>query len=334
MNMSKYPSVTIALATYNGESFLAELLDSLLCQTYYPIKIVACDDGSLDKTVDILREYEKKHDCLTVYQNAQNLGYVQNFAHIIDICDGEIVFLCDQDDVWWPDKVKIIVDTFNQHPQAGLVFTNGVVTDSTLQPTYHYVYEYDYLDARQATRHFWDGRYSRPLGCSLAFRGELKPLLLPIPPNSYWGHDHWIAHVIAGIMSVIYLPQPLFFYRRNAGSSGNNPYIDKRIIPVLKKIRSNLMLEEYYKTMRRAEAVLLRLQDIQKMKEYSVKIDQEILEQNVQMYRKRLDFYRKRYQMRQIPRYYRIRTIWRLQLTQQYKMYARGWRTAIKDFWA
>lgn len=97
--------VSVAMATYNGARFLRDQLDSLYCQTRIPDEIVVCDDRSTDNTVDILKEYAKRGN-LTYYVNERNLGINGNFFKAISLCTGDYISICDQDDIWLPEKIE------------------------------------------------------------------------------------------------------------------------------------------------------------------------------------------------------------------------------------
>lgn len=97
--------ISIAMATYNGARFIREQLDSLYNQTRVPDEIIVCDDGSTDGTIDILEEYHRKHN-LTYYVNESNVGVNVNFINVFSKCTGDYVFICDQDDIWFPDKIE------------------------------------------------------------------------------------------------------------------------------------------------------------------------------------------------------------------------------------
>ena len=112
--------VNILVATYNGEKYLSELFDSLLSQTYPNITIYVLDDGSSDHTMDIINEYKNKG--IKLIPNAHNLGYPFSFYKLLTNCgDADYYCLCDQDDVWYPDKVEtsiqILEKSDNSKPQ-------------------------------------------------------------------------------------------------------------------------------------------------------------------------------------------------------------------------
>src|SRR5574344_2136916 len=97
--------ISLALPTYNGEKYLREQLDSIFNQTMVPEEIVVVDDRSTDSTIQILEEYKQKYG-LKYYINEQNLGYNKNFEKAITLCQGDYIALCDQDDVWLPEKIE------------------------------------------------------------------------------------------------------------------------------------------------------------------------------------------------------------------------------------
>ena len=95
------------MATYNGEAFIREQMDSILAQSYKNIEVVACDDCSTDGTYEILQEYARKDGRVKCFQNAANLGFKKNFERAITLCSGEFIALSDQDDVWLKEKLEV-----------------------------------------------------------------------------------------------------------------------------------------------------------------------------------------------------------------------------------
>lgn len=123
--------LSVALCTYNGEQYIREQLESILNQTMPVDEIVVCDDGSTDKTLQIIEEYREKTAAdIRIYCNENNLGVVANFQKAINLCCGDIIFLSDQDDVWHPDKIERIVDYFEHNKEILVVFTDGMLIDN------------------------------------------------------------------------------------------------------------------------------------------------------------------------------------------------------------
>jgi len=130
--LSEVNKISVAMTTYNGQKFLKEQLDSILAQSRPVDELVVCDDGSVDDTVDILKEFAAGAPfSVRVVINEENLGSTKNFEKAMSVCTGNIIILCDQDDVWLPDKVKILEDIFLENPNCGMAFTDAVVVDET-----------------------------------------------------------------------------------------------------------------------------------------------------------------------------------------------------------
>lgn len=116
---------SVALCTYNGETYIAEQLESILSQTKPVYEIIICDDGSTDDTLKILSDYTERHpNLIKVYLNPTNLGYVGNFEKAMSLCTGDLVFLCDQDDRWYSHKVEAITEIFEKKASVDIVCHN------------------------------------------------------------------------------------------------------------------------------------------------------------------------------------------------------------------
>src|ERR1700743_1857825 len=102
--------VSIALCTYNGAAYIEEQLDTLVNQSYPNCEIIVVDDCSKDNTVKILSEYADKYPQVRIHINEKNLGYTRNFEKAIRLCKGEYIALCDQDDIWDPQKIEMQVN--------------------------------------------------------------------------------------------------------------------------------------------------------------------------------------------------------------------------------
>src|SRR5438874_4960935 len=123
--------LSVAMCTYNGARFLPEQLDSIAGQTRIPDELVVCDDHSSDETAEILRVFGRKV-AFTVRTeiNNQNLGSTKNFEKAIGLCQGEIIALADQDDIWKPQKLAVLEKTLADHPEAGYVFSDAELVDA------------------------------------------------------------------------------------------------------------------------------------------------------------------------------------------------------------
>lgn len=124
--------ISVALCTYNGERYIRQQIESILDQTLSVDEIVVCDDGSTDETLSIIESFRENTSVdIRIYRNETNLGVCANFQKAVDLCNGDIIFLSDQDDVWHLDKVETVVGYFNLHHQKQVVFTDGQLIDGS-----------------------------------------------------------------------------------------------------------------------------------------------------------------------------------------------------------
>jgi len=209
----KEPSklVSIVLATYNGEKYLASQLESLFQQTYSNIEIIAIDDCSSDKTVEILQEHAKRHDNMKVFVNDVNLGFVKNFDKGCSLSKGDLIALCDQDDYWHCDKIKKMAEAIGDAP---MIYCDSFVCDQKLQETGKKVS--DIVNCQLFDNCLQQAIFCRIYGHATLFKKNLyecaHPFLKVIP------HDWWLSY-LATLHGVIkYLPEPLVFYRQHSSN--------------------------------------------------------------------------------------------------------------------
>ena len=107
--------ISIAMATYNGEEILEKQLDSILLQTIQDFEIVVCDDQSKDSTWNILEQYAKRDKRFHIYRNEKNLGFKKNFEKAIGLTQGDYIALCDQDDIWYPRHLEILLNNIGNN---------------------------------------------------------------------------------------------------------------------------------------------------------------------------------------------------------------------------
>lgn len=125
--------VSVALTTYNGARFLLPQLQSLLSQSRQPDEVVICDDGSTDNTAALLRQFVTEYGLSNwhIYENAGNLGYIRNFRKAMSLTSGDIVFLCDQDDVWDKEKIAQMAAVMESDPCiAALACGYGIIDEN------------------------------------------------------------------------------------------------------------------------------------------------------------------------------------------------------------
>ena len=205
--------LSVALCTYNGEKYLAEQLETIAQQTVKVDEILICDDQSTDNTLGIAQAFIQQGLPLKIYQNPQRLGVRQNFAQAIQSCQGDIIFLCDQDDRWHPDKVAIMITEFSQAPETLLIFSNGELVNADAQPLNCQLWQalptppQTYPSFTALLNNDWI------TGAACAFRRELIEDALPIPPH--WVHDAWLGLIASTVGEVKAIPDLLIQYRQH-----------------------------------------------------------------------------------------------------------------------
>ena len=121
--------ISVALATYNPDSnFLKQQIDSLLSQTYKNIEIIISDDCSNNNAIESLNL--NKYTNIKIHKNKNNLGFVRNFERVISMCSGEIIFLCDQDDVWHATKIEKHLEVYTKDKEVEFVYNKVILIDS------------------------------------------------------------------------------------------------------------------------------------------------------------------------------------------------------------
>ena len=230
MNSLPNLTVSIAMCTFNGAGFLQLQLDSILRQTALPDELVVCDDRSTDTTMVVLEAFRGTAPFpVRIHSNAETLKPAQNFGKCISLCSGAIILLCDQDDIWFPDRVAQTRAVFDRHPEATFAYTDAPLIDDegrTLNRTL-----YASLPIRPCdTEHLRRGgnllpvlrRYSVLCGATMAFRAVLKSAILPVPP--LWMHDEWIGLLGSALGSAARMDVPVTQYRQHAGQQlGTGP---------------------------------------------------------------------------------------------------------------
>ena len=122
------PRSAVAMATYNGEAYLKEQVDSILSQTCSDFELQISDDASTDGTLAILEAYSAKDPRVHVHVNEKNIGYRANFYKAISMCSADLIFLSDQDDRWLPHKMETLLRKIGDKM---LVFSDSAITDSS-----------------------------------------------------------------------------------------------------------------------------------------------------------------------------------------------------------
>jgi glycosyltransferase involved in cell wall biosynthesis len=212
--------ISIALCTFNGSRYVREQLQSIESQTRPPNEMVVCDDGSSDDTLDILHEFASRAAFpVRVLANERTLGVAQNFARAITLCEGDVIMLCDQDDVWKPHKTQSMLRALQINTGAVYAFSDAEMVSDDGAPLGQKLW--DAVRIRDRIPKFHGARQVETLlrhnlipGSSMALRSSFKKVFLPVP--SGWMHDYWFALLGSTLAFGIPVDDTLFMYRRHA----------------------------------------------------------------------------------------------------------------------
>ena len=236
----------MVVTTYNGEKYIREQINSILNQTRVPDEVIILDDGSTDKTIDILTEYENNHPSVfDIKVNDKNLGVTKNFEQGIRVSNGDAIFLCDQDDVWHPEKVERQVAALLNN-NGLLSFHDSLVVDESLSPLNTHWNLISYSDTNQSPQSDFSQLTVRNFvkGSTILMDSSLREYILPIPQG--WAYDWYIALISTLISELIPVNETLHKYRRHENQeSGQHP---NSIYATLQRgILSNTNAEQYRK---------------------------------------------------------------------------------------
>ena len=213
-------SISIALCTYNGERYLGDLLDSLCAQETRPVELIVCDDSSTDSTLQLI--YSFKHTApfdVRVLVNRKHQGVIRNFERALSACRGEYIALCDQDDVWKPDKLKkllTLVEQMETESGHGPYFVHSDVdlVDSKLDKTGISFLEHQGLKPPEKYQYKTLIAQNYIPGCSTLFSRDLLDYALPIPETAVM-HDWWLALIASMAGEIRYEPSRTVLYRQH-----------------------------------------------------------------------------------------------------------------------
>lgn len=220
--------ISVAMATYNGEVFIKEQLNSILDQLSENDEIIVSDDGSTDNTINIINSINDKRIKVI---DGPKMGVKQNFANAIENCSGKYIFLSDQDDIWEKDKVSKVLEKFDEGDYTCIVHNCSVVNGDAKE-----IIIDSFFDYRKSKAGILNNIYrNKYLGCCMAFSSNVRNKILPIP-NNIEMHDQWIGIICEKYGKSLFINDKLIKYRRH----GNNTSSMKHY-PLLKMIRNRLV---------------------------------------------------------------------------------------------
>ena len=198
--------ISVCVATYNGEKFIKEQMESILCQLSSDDEIIVSDDGSTDGTIVIINCIGDKR--IRIIEGPRKHSPTFNFENALKEAKGDYIFLADQDDVWKTNKVEVCMKWLQKYD---CVVSDAEVTDSNLNPLYPSLYAIMQVRQGHIYNTVWKNGYT---GCCMAFRRNILEASLPFPKDIPM-HDIWIGNVAAYKYNVKFIPDKLILFRRH-----------------------------------------------------------------------------------------------------------------------
>ena len=239
--------ISVALCTCNGEKYIQQQLESICNQTRKVDEIIICDDHSSDHTIDICKQILNQYDIF--YQikiNNPSLRIMKNFQQCFSLCSGDIIFSCDQDDIWDERKVEIILNEFKNNPEIKMIATNAVLIDKNGEKMN--------LSLRESIGFHVNIRCKQVLpnllktycitGATMAFYKDFEEEYFYL--SKYWLHDGWLALAAALNDHLLYLDDFLTKYRLHGGNAcgiGYDEILKKETVKKLERKKRNRLFK-------------------------------------------------------------------------------------------
>lgn len=205
-------TISIVLATYNGEKFIREQIDSILSQSFNDFEVIISDDKSTDDTYSIIEEYSKKDARIKIFQNKTNLGFLKNFEQAMGLCSGDYIACCDQDDIWEQNHLEILLNSIGSNDCIG---ANSLLVDEqlkSLNKTHSQLLNVYSIPQTSQELFLHECYFNLIQGSASLFKRELLKHVLPFPANIKF-HDHWIALNASILNGCKYIPTEILKYR-------------------------------------------------------------------------------------------------------------------------
>jgi len=201
--------ISVCIASYNGEQYIQDQLNSILSQLKPKDEIIISDDNSTDRTIEIIKSMGDNR--IKLFEGAGFKNPIKNFEFAISKSSGDYIFLSDQDDVWKDNKIEEVIRYF--HEGYNLVMTDCIVVDQSLNP----IINSYFLENNSGAGFLKNLIKNSFIGCCMAFESKLKDYILPFPENIPM-HDVWIGLMATLKGKVKFLDKPLILYRRHGSN--------------------------------------------------------------------------------------------------------------------
>lgn len=217
--------IDILLATYNGEKYISEQIDSLINQTYQNWTLIVHDDGSSDNTIKILKKYVLKYPkkIILIEDAIKTGGAKNNFSHLSSFSTSQYIMFCDQDDVWLNDRIELFYKTMLESEKGYgnipiVVFSDLTVVDDKLNVVNNSMIKYQRLNPEIAKSFEMLKCQNVITGCAMMVNKKALDFSMPIPKDALM-HDWWIGLITAKYGKNIFLNTATILYRQHVNNA-------------------------------------------------------------------------------------------------------------------
>ena len=329
-------NISVALTTYNGARFLQEQLQSIADQSSLPSQLVIVDDRSSDETKEIIDTFASKAPfAVDVRVNETTLGPTRNFQSAVELCNGDVIVLCDQDDRWHPEKLSQIKSTFSSRPNVGLVFSDAELIDEHGKSLNRRLWQHTLNPTCE--RGLRSGKAFEVLlqhdvvtGATMSFRECFRKAILPFPTGIPLIHDGWTAVIIAAVSEIARLRQCLVQYRlHDRQCLGIEPFNQTGRTADLEQVSRLTRRSCYYsEQIQKLEAVRERLARLSTFAD--ARLPSSTLQARVRYVERLIDHFGTRGGLPS-GKFSRAPIVLKELLTLRYHRYSRGWLSAVRD---
>lgn len=216
--------ISVCMPTYNGEKYIKEQLDSILCQLSQDDEVIISDDSSTDRTIEIIKSYNDAR--IKLLEDNHFKSPIYNLENALKQAKGDYIFLADQDDVWYPNKVAVVLNYLQEYD---CVVSDATVVDSDMNVIHDSFMKLNH-SKKGLIRNLIKNGF---LGCCMAFSKNILDKALPFP-NPIPMHDTWIGLVSEKYGKTHFLKEPLIYYRRHGDNA--SPTSEKSHYTIREKI--------------------------------------------------------------------------------------------------
>lgn len=211
--MIENKKIDILMATYNGEKYLVEQLDSIINQTYHNWNLLIRDDNSTDKTLEIIQNYHKKDKRIKILKdNKGNLGIVRNFEELLKSSESEFIMFSDQDDIWVENKLDMYLKMIEKIKNKGfMIHSDAILFDKNKSNILK-----DTFISKKAINKGLENVFFNYFvqGATILISKEIKNFILPFPKEVYL-HDRYIHLISELFFERIFVNKALIYYRQH-----------------------------------------------------------------------------------------------------------------------